>query len=110
MAATATGGVEHRLAVGGSQPLSPCCSFTHASKSACETTVTGERMVAWPSPQSSVQMSGNRPVFVGVITMLVSMPGTTSCFCPIAGIQNEWITSADCNSKVMLRFTGITSL
>ena len=54
-------------------------------------------------------MSGNVPVRVGVITMLVSMPGTRSCFCPIAGIQNEWITSADCSSKVMLRSTGITS-
>ena len=27
----------------------------------------------------------------------------------MAGIQNEWITSADCISKVMLRLTGITS-
>ena len=42
--------------------------------------------------------------------MLVWMPGTTSCFCPIAGIQNEWITSADSNSNVMLRSSGITSL
>ena len=57
---------------------------------------TGARIVAWPRPQSSVQMSVNVPVRVGVITMLVSIPGTTSCFCPIAGIQNEWITSADC--------------
>ena len=54
-------------------------------------------------------MSVKWPVRVGVITMLVSIPGTRSCFCPIAGIQNEWITSADCSSKVMLRLTGITS-
>ena len=49
------------------------------------------------------------PSRVGVTTMLVSMPGTMSCFCPISGIQNEWITSRVSNSKVMLRSTGITS-
>ena len=56
-----------------------------------------------------MQTSVNVPVRVGVITMLVSIPGTRSCFCPISGIQNEWITSADCISKVMLRSTGRTS-
>ena len=52
-----------------------CCSFTHLSKSAWETTLTGARMVAWPSPQSSVQMSVKFPVRVGVTTMLRVDPG-----------------------------------
>ena len=38
------------------------------------------------------------------------MPGTTSCFCPISGIQKESITSAAVISNTMLRCTGIDQL
>ena len=72
----------------------PCASSQEANSS-CSRTRTGARIVEWPRPQSSVQISVNRPVFVGVITISVVTPGTTSCFCPISGIQSEWITSAD---------------
>ena len=66
-------------------------------------------MVEWPRPHSSVQMSVNRPVRVGVITISVVTPGTTSCFCPICGIQSEWITSADTIVNSTPRSTGRTS-
>ena len=46
---------------------------------------------------------------VGVITRCVVIPGTTSCFWPICGIQNEWITSADSRFSFTLRSSGSTS-
>ena len=49
------------------------------------------------------------PVRVGVITMSVVTPGTTSCFWPISGIQSEWITSAELISNSTARSSGITS-
>src|SRR5581483_9360984 len=52
------------------------------------------RIVAWPRPQSSVQMTSNVPVFVGVMWSFVGRPGTVSCFCPNSGTQNEWMTSS----------------
>ncbi len=54
-------------------------------------------------------MSVKFPVRVGVITIFVVIPGTTSCFWPICGIQSEWITSADCISNLTDRWSGITS-
>ena len=53
------------------------------------------RMMAWPRPQSSVQMTGNVPVRVGVTTSVLYSPGTASCFCESSGTQNEWMTSFD---------------
>ena len=38
-------------------------------------TIAVVRIVAWPSPQSSVQMTGNVPVFVGVMCSCVCRPG-----------------------------------
>ena len=66
-------------------------------------------MVAWPRPQSSVQIRVYVPVLVGVTTISVWIPGTTSCFWPICGIQKEWMTSADVMSNFTCRWSGITS-
>ena len=67
------------------------------------------RIIAWPSPQSSVQMTGYSPVLVGVITSVVSIPGTASCFWPNSGTQNEWITSRERSVSSTVRSTGRTS-
>ena len=58
------------------------------------------RIIAWPSPQSSVQMTGNVPVRVGVTTSVLSLPGTASCFCESSGTQKEWMTSFDVMSQL----------
>ena len=50
-------------------------------------------MVAWPSPQSSVQTTAKSPIRSGVTRISVSIPGTASIFWPKFGTQNEWITS-----------------
>ena len=63
--------------------------------------VTWLRMSAWPRPQSSVQITGNVPVLVGVTTIVLICPGTASCFCDSSGDQNEWMTSF----AVMFSFT-----
>src|SRR4029079_12697118 len=42
-------------------------------------TITRERMSAWPSPQSSVQMSGYVPTLFGVMCNVGWRPGTRSC-------------------------------
>src|SRR5689334_7963347 len=50
-------------------PPAPALScFIHASNAAAGITCADERMIAWPRPQSSVQMTGKVPVRVGVIT------------------------------------------
>ena len=59
-------------------------------------------MVEWPSPQSSVQTIAYSPIRVGVITSVVSIPGTASDFWPNSGTQNAWITSSECS----VSFTG----
>ncbi len=66
-------------------------------------------MVECPSPQSSVQMSEYSPIRVGVITSVVSIPGTASDFCPNSGTQNEWITSRECSVSFAGLSTGNTS-
>ena len=68
------------------------------------------RIVAWPRPQSSVQMTGNRPSFVGVMWSVGWMPGTVSCFWPHSGTQNEWITSFAVNVSRMSRPSGTRSV
>ena len=80
MAAAAAGGREDRRARGA--PAAAGLLLLHPGREVRlrERRCTGARMVAWPRPQSSVQMSVKVPVRVGVITMLVSMPGTRSCF------------------------------
>src|SRR5262249_45703862 len=83
--------------------------FTHLSNSACVTTWAFARIVAWPRPQSSEQMTAKSPVRVGVTRMVVSMPGTASCFWPNSGTQKEWITSSDCIVNFVSRSTGRTS-
>ena len=69
-------------------------------------TTTFERMTAWPSPQSSVQMIGNVPSLFGVIVTLVVVPGTASCFCDICGTQNECSTSRARSVKLAGRSIG----
>src|SRR5262249_40915998 len=64
------------------------------------------RIVEWPSPQSSVQMTAKVPVRVGVITRSFTWPGTASCFWPNSGTQKEWITSAAVISSFTGRFSG----
>ena len=90
-------------------PPAARCLASQALKAPGASTRTGARIVAWPRPQSSVQISENVPVFVGVTTISVWIPGTTSCFWPICGIQNEWITSAEVMSNFTCRWSGITS-
>src|SRR5262249_7039510 len=64
------------------------------------------RIVEWPSPQSSVQMTGKVPVLVGVMVRSLTWPGTASCFWPKFGTQNEWITSAAVISSLTGRSIG----
>src|SRR5262249_9426981 len=78
----------------------------HVSKSACVITTTLLRISAGPRPHHSLQITGNEPVRVGVITSVGSMPGTASCFCPNSGTQNEWMTSFACRYSLTLRSTG----
>src|SRR3990170_7310142 len=66
-------------------------------------------MVEWPSPQSSVQTMAYSPTRLGVITSVVSIPGTASDFWPNSGTQNAWITSSECSVSFTGRFTGSTS-
>ena len=54
-------------------------------------------------------MIGNSPLRFGVITSVVSIPGTASDFCPNSGTQNEWITSSERNVSLTVSFTGRTS-
>ena len=63
-------------------------------------TIASVRIVAWPSPQSSVQMTGYVPILSGVMCSCVWRPGTVSCFCPNSGTQNEWITSSALNAEL----------
>src|SRR5581483_768248 len=71
--------------------------------------VTWLRMTLWPRPQSSVQITGNVPVRVGVTTIELCSPGTASCFCESCGTQNEWMTSFDVMSSFTWRPSGIVS-
>ena len=73
------------------------------------TTLTWARIVACPSPQSSVHIKANCPVLFGVITSVVSIPGTASDFWPNSGTQNEWITSTEFNVSLTGSSTGSTS-
>ena len=68
-----------------------------------------------PSPQSSVQMIGNVPSFVGVITSSVgcgysSVSGSASIFCPNSTTQNEWMTSFEWSSSFTGRPSGRRSV
>ena len=36
-------------------------------------------------------MTGYVPILVGVITSVLTVPGTASCFWPNSGTQNEWM-------------------
>jgi hypothetical protein len=87
-------------------PRTPRRARPGTRRSACSTTRTGARMVACPSPQSSVQINVKLPVRVRGPTILVVTPGRRSCFWPISGIQNEWITSAAVISNSSPRSTG----
>src|SRR6516162_5043587 len=75
-------------------PPPPGCGFWalpayHLLKAAALITIVSLRIVEWPSPQSSVQITGKVPVLVGVITRSFTCPGTASCFWPKFGTQNE---------------------
>jgi len=91
-------------------PAPLCCSFTHLSKSACETTVTGARIVAWPSPHSSLQMTGYVPRRVGVTLIDVVRPGTMSMFSRNSGTKKAWMTSSDWNRSCVSRPFGSMSV
>ena len=82
---------------------------SHFAKSAGERMSTWLRMSAWPSPQSSVQITGNVPVSTGVMTSRLCWPGTASCFCASCGTQKEWMTSFEVMSRIVLRPSGIVS-
>ena len=75
--------------------------FMKAANLAGVTTSAWLRISAWPRPQSSVQITGNVPRCVGVMTSELCWPGTASCFCENSGTQNEWMTSL----AVMSSFT-----
>src|SRR5688572_664687 len=66
-------------------------------------------MVEWPSPQSSVQTIAYSPTRFGVITSVVSTPGTASDFWPNSGTQNAWITSSERSVSLTASLTGSTS-
>src|SRR5689334_11815611 len=70
----------------------PC---NHLSNALWVMTIAYVRITAWPSPHSSVQMTGKRPVRSGVMCSVGWMPGTVSCFWPHSGTQKEWMTSFD---------------
>src|SRR5439155_12708063 len=83
----------------------PFCA-AHAANAPSFITITRERIKAWPTPQSSVQMTGYVPMRSGVMWRVGWMPGTTSCFCPNSGTQKEWITSFDVMCSTTERLTG----
>ena len=74
-----------------------------------ERTRACERMVACPSPQSSVQMTSYSPTCVGSTTVRVVTPLTASCFIRHSGTQNEWITSFEVIMNSIAWSTGTTS-
>src|SRR5207245_1460120 len=80
--------------------------FSHLSKLACVMTIAHVRIVAWPRPQSSVQMTGNLPTLFGVMCSVGWMPGTVSCFWLHSGTQKEWMTSFDVKVRRIERLTG----
>src|SRR5262249_8005223 len=80
--------------------------FTHFTNAACDITIAFVRIVAWPRPQSSVQITGYVPILSGVMWSVVSMPGTVSCFWPNSGTQKEWMTSFACRWSSTERLTG----
>jgi hypothetical protein len=69
-------------------------------------TIAYVRIVAWPRPQSSVQITGKRPILFGVMWSVGWMPGTVSCFWLHSGTQNEWMTSFEVNVSSSERLTG----
>ena len=77
MAPAAARGLEDGRAVRVSPPV-PGAAVRNVSYSARSTTRTAPRIVECPSPQSSVQTIENSPFRFGVITSVVSMPGTAS--------------------------------
>src|SRR5579872_1576385 len=65
----------------------------HFAQSTWLITTAVLRIRECPRPQSSIQITGNVPSRLGVITRLFSWPGTASCFWANCGTQKEWITS-----------------
>src|SRR5579862_361890 len=88
------------------EPMALDWLFSHLSKAAGSITTAVVRMVAWPRPQSSWQMTGYVPSLSGVITSLVVIPGTMSCVSRNCGTKNEWMTSLDCMYSSTSRFFG----
>src|SRR2546430_12371709 len=72
-----------------------CWPFAQERNLSRDITSAVERISAWPSPQSSVQMTGNEPIRSGVIASVFTEPGTASCFWPNSGTQKEWVTSRE---------------
>src|ERR671922_3047458 len=67
------------------------------------------RIVACPSPQSSVQTTVNVPSLLGVTTTFVPTPGTASFFIRHSGTQKEWMTSSALSFSSTGSFTGSVS-
>src|SRR6266403_4274889 len=86
------------------------CAFAHLSNAAGVITIASVRMTAWPSPQSSVQMTSNVPSRFGVMCSRVVRPGTVSCFCENSETQKEWITSFDVKTSSTERPRGRRSV
>src|SRR4029078_6516681 len=88
------------------EPSCFCWPFAH-ERNLCEVmTCADERMTAGPRPQSSVQITGNVPCRSGVITRVVSRPGTASSFWPNSGTQNECVTSSDVIRSLVVTLIG----
>ena len=62
-----------------------------------------------PEPAELRAHQGELPRSFGVITSVVSIPGTASDFWPNSGTQNEWITSTEFNVSLTGTSTGSTS-
>src|SRR5260221_3510294 len=86
------------------------CAFAYLSNAAGVITIASVRMTAWPSPQSSVQMTSNVPRRFGVMCSRVVRPGTVSCFCENSETQKEWITSFDVKTSSTERPRGRRSV
>src|SRR3954453_20580247 len=92
------------------EPSCFCWPFAHV-RNFCEVmTCAAERMTAWPSPQSSVQITGNVPCRSGVITRVVTIPGTASSFWLNSGTQKECVTSSDVIRSLVVTSIGSLSV
>ncbi len=83
---------------------------THLLNAAGSITTAVERIVAWPRPHSSLQITGYVPSRVGVTLIVVVSPGTMSMFSRNSGTKKAWMTSFDWKRSCTSRPFGSMSV